>query len=50
MAKITDSGVAPKTLSEYQITLRTAFLSAFGEDIDVEVTLPLAITVEIEEP
>ena len=40
MAEITDSGVVPKTLSEYQVTLRTAFLSAFGEDIDVDAKSP----------
>lgn len=40
MAQITDAGVVPKTLSEYQATLRIAFLSVFGEDIDVSPKSP----------
>ncbi|MCK5133234.1 MAG: baseplate J/gp47 family protein [Candidatus Sabulitectum sp.] len=40
MAQITDAGIIPKTLSEYQSTLRVAFLSVFGEDIDVDPKSP----------
>lgn len=40
MATIDDTGVIPKTLTEYQEELRTAFRAAFGESIDLDAKSP----------
>ncbi|MCK5607368.1 baseplate J/gp47 family protein, partial [Candidatus Pacearchaeota archaeon] len=40
MANVTDTGITPTTLSEYQTLLRTAFKTAFGENIDVDAKSP----------
>lgn len=40
MATIDDTGIIPKTLSEYQESLRSAFRAAFGESIDLDAKSP----------
>lgn len=40
MATINDTGIVPKTLSEYQTELRSAFQTAFGQGIDVDPKSP----------
>lgn len=40
MVEINDTGVIPKTLTEYQTDLRTAFRAAFGESIDLDAKSP----------
>ena len=40
MATIYDTGIIPKTLSEYQESLRASFRAAFGESIDLDAKSP----------
>jgi len=40
MATIDNTGIIPKTLSEYQASLRSAFQAAFGESIDMAAKSP----------
>lgn len=40
MAQVTDSGVTPTTLEEYQTLLRVAFQSVWGEDLDTSAKSP----------
>jgi len=40
LAVINDTGIIPKTLSEYQTELRAAFQTAFGQGIDVDPKSP----------
>ena len=40
MAAVLDTGIEPKTLTEYQDSLRTAFRLSFGESIDVSAKSP----------
>lgn len=40
MAIVTDTGITPTTLSEYQSLLRISFKAAFGESIDVDAKSP----------
>jgi uncharacterized phage protein gp47/JayE len=40
MATVTDTGITPTTLTEYQTLLRAAFKAAFGEAIDVDAKSP----------
>jgi len=47
MAEITDSGVIPKTLTEYQTDLRAAFQAAFGADIDLGPKSPQGQFIDI---
>lgn len=40
MAQVTDSGITPTTLEEYQTRLRVAFQSVWGEDLDISSKSP----------
>ena len=40
MATVDNTGVTPKSLTEYQTDLRLAFKAAFGESIDVDAKSP----------
>lgn len=48
MAVINDTGITPKTLEEYLTGLRAVWRSAFGEDLNVDVSTPQGQVIGVE--